>query len=257
MCFFLLVACDNAGNDVGNDILDPYFTGKVIEKYETSCLLEVIDIGNHNFAIGDKVIANTNVKNCPEYKVGDQLKISFNGIVSETYPVQINKVYIVSKVEDEQKSNNNLSQPITNLEFWIAENVDNIDYYSKYQAKYGIQGGYEFYGTGYIPTTDENGNQIDPVHCVIYTVTSFPDYSNREQHITHIYITDPNIEFYGISLNSTFEDFDYYIEKQGFEITHSKENSHTAEKDSFWITFSKEYISIGYRVTNDNGLLLD
>ena len=107
---------------------------------------------------------------------------------------------------NQQTQNNNLSQPITNLEFWIAENVDDVDF-SKYQIKYGMMGGTEYYGTGYVPTVDEYGQQVDPEHCVIYTVTSYPDYANKEQHITHIYITDPQIEFYGITLNSSFEDF--------------------------------------------------
>ena len=75
----------------------------------------------------------------------------------------------------QQTQNNDLSQPITNLEFWIAENVDDVDF-SKYQIKYGMMGGTEYYGTGYVPTVDEYGQQIDPEHCVIYTVTSYPDY---------------------------------------------------------------------------------
>ena len=73
---------------------------------------------------------------------------------------------------------NDLSQPLTNLEFWIAQNVDNVDW-SKYQEKYGIMGGREFYGTGYTLTLDESGQQVDPEHCVIYTVTSYPDYSDK------------------------------------------------------------------------------
>ena len=35
---------------------------------------------------------------------------------------------------NQQTQNNNLSQPITNLEFWIAENVDDVDF-SKYQIR--------------------------------------------------------------------------------------------------------------------------
>ena len=60
-CLITLVACnsnDNGGsisNDDGRDILNPYFTGEVIEVYEKGCLLEVTDIGNGNFGIGDKV----------------------------------------------------------------------------------------------------------------------------------------------------------------------------------------------------------
>ena len=155
--------------------------------------------------------------------------------------------------DNQQTQNNNLSQPITNLEFWIAENVDDVDF-SKYQIKYGRMGGTEYYGTGYVPTVDEYGQQVDPEHCVIYTVTSYPDYANKEQHITQIYITDPKIEFYGITLNSSFEDFEYYIQSQGFEITHSNENSRTAGKGKYSVTITKEWIRIRVDVENKDGI---
>ena len=92
----MLVACNS--NDEGSDILNPYFTGKVIEIYEKGCLLEVNDIGNGNFAVGDKVQVNTDILSCPEYTVGDFLRISFDGKVAQSYPPQITKVFMVSKI---------------------------------------------------------------------------------------------------------------------------------------------------------------
>ena len=146
-----------------------------------------------------------------------------------------------------------LPRPDTNLEFWIGENVDDVDF-SKYQEKYGMFGGHEYYGTGYFPTFDENNLPIDPKHCVLYTVTSYPDYSAKEQHITRIYITDPDIEFYGISLHSSFEDFEHLLTEQGFSITGSSENHRTVEKDKFSITITKEWIRIHVEVENKNGI---
>ena len=155
---------------------------------------------------------------------------------------------------DNRHQNTDLSHPITNLEFGIAENVDDVDF-SKYQIKYGMMGGTEYCGTGYIPTIDAYGQQVDPEHCVIYTVTSYPDYADQEQHITHIYITDPKIKFYGITLNSSFEDFEYFIQNQGFEITHSNENSRTAEKGKYSVTITKEWIRIRVDVENKDGIV--
>lgn len=109
-CLVTLVACnsnDNGGsisNDDGRDILNPYFTGEVIEVYEKGCLLEVTDIGNGNFGIGDKVQVNTDISTCPEYDVGDFLRISFDGKVAESYPPQITKVFIVSKIDADGNS---------------------------------------------------------------------------------------------------------------------------------------------------------
>ena len=150
--------------------------------------------------------------------------------------------------------NDTLNKPETALEFWIAENVDGVDF-SKYQIKYGLMGGTEYYGTGYVPTTDEHGQQIDPEHCVIYTVTSFPDYSDEEQHVTGIYITDPEVEFYGITVNSSFEDFENKIKAQGFEITTSNEHHRTAEKGKYSISITKEWIRIRVEVENKEGII--
>ena len=111
----------------------------------------------------------------------------------------------------------------TNLEFWIAENVDQVDF-SKFHEKYGMFGGNKYYGIGYAPTIDEYGQQVDPEHYVLYTVTSYPDYADKEQHIKGIHITDPNAEFYGITLNCSFEEFTVLISQQGFEITESNAN---------------------------------
>ena len=163
---------------------------------------------------------------------------------------------IIEKYIEENliEKNDTLSKPETALEFWIAENVDGVDF-SKYQIKYGMMGGTEYYGTGYAPTVDEYGQQVDPKHCVIYTVTSYPDYSDKEQHVTSIYITDPEIELYGITLNSSFEDFESKIKVQGFEITTSNEYYRTAEKGKYSISITKEWIRIRVKVENKEGII--
>ncbi len=102
---FALVACQNNSNEgnkgnEGNDILNPYFTGKVVEVYDGGCLLEVTDKGNWNFSIGYEVQVHTDIENCPEYSVDDYLRISFDGVVAESYPPQIHGVTIVSKTDN-------------------------------------------------------------------------------------------------------------------------------------------------------------
>lgn len=143
--------------------------------------------------------------------------------------------------------------PTIGLEFWIAENVDDVDF-STFQEKYGLFGGTEYYGTGYVPTINEQGQQVDPKHCVIYTVTSYPDYSDKEQHVTGIKITDPNVEFYGITLRSSIQDVIELLRQQGFEITESGDEWVFARKGSVWINFYTDCIYIGVDVTNDTGM---
>ena len=147
------------------------------------------------------------------------------------------------------------SQPTSNLEFWIAENVDDVDF-SKYQIKYGMMGGTEYYGTGYVPTIDEEGQQVDPEHCVLFTVTSYPDYSSKSQHITYISITDPAIEVFGLTINSTQEEILYQMEeKSGYAIEKLGGNTLVARKGDYTFSFSPNKITIRVNVTNKEGII--
>ena len=144
----------------------------------------------------------------------------------------------------------------TNLEFWIAENVSKVDF-STYQEKYryGFMGsGRLYYGAGYTPTVDEEGKQVDPEYCVVYTVAPYPDVISRKCHITGIVITDPEIVFYGISLRSTAEEFEKRIQEQGFSLAESSGEYRFAVKGKYSISFSQTQISISVRVTNKTGI---
>ena len=79
-------------------VLQPHFTGEVIEVYEYGCLMMVIDKENSTLPEGDLVSVSTNISNCPIYERGDLLKITFDGSVAESYPLSIHKVYSVYKV---------------------------------------------------------------------------------------------------------------------------------------------------------------
>ena len=146
-----------------------------------------------------------------------------------------------------------LSEPEHDLEFWIGENVDGFDF-SEYQPKYGIMGGWEYYGKGYVPTLDADGMQIDPEHCVVYTVTNYPDYSSNSRHVTRITITDPAVKVYGLSLSSSFEEIKNTMTAEGFTVTESA-TAVRAEKDNFRFTFTKDEIMISAEVTNNLGII--
>ena len=150
-------------------------------------------------------------------------------------------------------SSNKLEKPETNLEFWIGENVDDVDF-SKYQEhyRYGFMGnGRQYYGTGYIPTTDDNGNQVDPEHCVIYTVAPFPDYTSKKCHITEIYISDPDVTVYGLNINSSNEDIEEIMTSNGFESVEIGNLGNTEwVNGKYHIRFSEEGIYISVDVSN-------
>ena len=104
LCALSLIACskDRGGkgdtNGAGDEALgDYYFSGKVIEIYETRCLLEVTDTGNGNFTVGDSIVVNTSIENCPKYDIGDTLTVVFDGKVALSYPAQVLSVYRIIK----------------------------------------------------------------------------------------------------------------------------------------------------------------
>ena len=111
---------------------------------------------------------------------------------------------------------NGFEKPETNLEFWICDNEDDIDL-SNCKARYGMMGGQEYYGSAYTPTINEDGEQTDPEECVIYTITSYPDYSDKTQRITRITITDPAVNVYGLTVKSTADEIETAMKKYGFK----------------------------------------
>lgn len=76
------------------DILNPYFTGKVLELNEKGYLVEVVDVGNGCFSVGEKVQVNVD---SAKFSVGDKIIISFDGKVALSIPPQISSVTNISK----------------------------------------------------------------------------------------------------------------------------------------------------------------
>ena len=143
----------------------------------------------------------------------------------------------------------------TNLEFWIADNVDNFDF-SEHQQKYGLMGGDEYYGKSYTPTYDEYNQQVDPEHCVIYTITSYPDYSDKEKHISRIAITDPLVTLYGlINVNSTEEEFTRVMEANGFTVERTGAVGLIAKKGDYSISLCLNELVIRVDIKNEHGII--
>ena len=86
-----------------------------------------------------------------------------------------------------------------------------------------------------------------PKEYVIYTVTSWPDYSDDSQYVTEIKITDPAISVYGLTINSSFTEFDNTFHKQGYRIDIEKnehQESHQATKNGITLSLmSDDYSS--------------
>ena len=159
-----------------------------------------------------------------------------------------------SNDNDEQPEVPFLERPDTNLDFWIADNVDNVDF-SEYTYK-GLMGGWSYYGKEYDIARDEYDQPIAPEHYVLYTVTNFPDYSDKAEHITDIRITDPEIYIYGsLTVESSFEDFKRVMEQNGFEIVEKSEYSCRMKKGKFTISLTPHHhLLIMVEVENREGI---
>jgi hypothetical protein len=142
---------------------------------------------------------------------------------------------------------NYIPNPGTNLEFWIVDSVAPDDF-ATHQEKYGLMGGSEYYGSGYISTTDENGEQKDPDRRVIYTVTAYPDYASRKRHVTRILITDPAVELYGIHCDSSLGEIDTALRRNGFRPSDAP--GVTYRKGKTTISISDGAIRINVKVNN-------
>lgn len=145
----------------------------------------------------------------------------------------------------------------TTLEFWIAEDVSSVDF-STHIARTGVFGADEYFGYGYSPTV-ENGEQILPQYYVIYTVGGYPDTSDDWNYITRIQITDPEVTVYGITCNSSLDEFDKVMKGLGYKIHEETTTMHSATlgKVSFrFVSYNGEgELSISVKVTNRKGIV--
>ena len=130
-----------------------------------------------------------------------------------------------------------VEKPETNLEFWICDNADELDF-SNCKERFGIMGGREYYGSAYAPTEDENGEQTDPEKCVIYTVTSYPDYSDKANHITRITITDPAVNVFGLTVKSTEDEIKTTMTTTDIALQKAKiRTAYHSEKERYLFVF--------------------
>ncbi len=149
----------------------------------------------------------------------------------------------------------------TNLEFWITQDVKDVDF-SDYYEIIGWFGAEQYYGSGYLPELNEDGYEVDPEYYVKYMITAWPDYSDGGQYITSIDFNDPNITVYGLTVDSSYDEFERIFSEMGYEL--SKDSSgtfvrYTASKNG--ISFSletvdgKQSFSINAEVTNKTGIV--
>lgn len=102
----------------------------------------------------------------------------------------------------------------TTLEFWIGEIVNESDYEGHVRVYDG------FLGAGYSESVIIGGNTSD--YYVHYTVRNYPKVDSKTSGIVSIEITDPSVKIYGLTTESSLDDFAEVFEALGAKVTRAK-----------------------------------
>lgn len=214
------------------------------------------------------------------YQTGDKLFIVHASAFAESYPEQARTVFVMkigsgTKEDIPQKALDVLTETgntvlgempkNTSLEFWITEDVKDRDW-TGHDEIYGWMGAREFLGSGYKKNEDPIGSNQHPEHYVSYVITAWPDYADGGEFVTDITVTDPAVTVYGLTIASTYEEFDAVFEQLGYELSWSEGAIETrvATKDgiTFRLTRAVEdnpdvvpVFSITAEVTNREGIV--
>lgn len=215
-----------------------------------------------------------------DYQTGDKLLIVHATAFAESYPEQARAVFVMkigsgTKEDIPQKAldvltetGNTVSGEMpkdTTLEFWITENVKDQDW-TGHDEIYGWMGAREFLGSAYKKNEDADGLDQRPEHYVSYVITAWPDYADGGQFVTDIIVTDPAVKVYGLTLASTFEEFDAVFEPLGYELSWSEGAIQTrvAKKDGVTFRLTRAVddnpdvvpqIRISAEITNREGIV--
>ncbi len=117
----------------------------------------------------------------------------------------------------------------TELEFWITEDVGEVDF-SNHNVNYGF-GVREYYGLGY---------EVGDEEYVSYHITAYPDYANGGSFVTRIEVTDPNVKIIGgLTCKSETNLWNKVLTERGFENKELSTTHGVWESGKFMIRISQ------------------
>ncbi len=148
-----------------------------------------------------------------------------------------------------------LPKPDTNLDYWLYEVVSQSPYTQPdgdrfYSLRFNASEGW-YINSKYPPLSDNNGEPIldsygdlqAPECCVEYYIRTYPTFN---KHVGRIIITDPEVYFDGISLKSSFDEFEAYAIRNGLQIRDVYADKVVAQTGYCRIEFSNEKIDMYY-----------
>ncbi len=170
-------------------------------------------------------------------------------------------VFDVCLMREKLIKDNLIDKKYTFLEFQITENVENTDF-SQYNRVSGWMGAKEYYGSEYSPVIDSEGYETKPEYYVTYLVSAYPDYADGGQYITRIEITDPSVMVHGLTVESSFEEFESVFKAMDYETSVSEQGSYVqynAKNEdgisyTLYISSDIKKLTIQAEVTNREGI---
>ena len=121
----------------------------------------------------------------------------------------------------------------TNLEYWLLDSPNKREwtklhkdiFYSSYLAR------------EYESVLNEDGNWSKSGHNVVYYTENYPIVEMGIEKITGIFITDPQIHVWGLTVNSTREEVVEVMEKMGFEEYGAGPDIYWGDKGQYRVIF--------------------
>ena len=140
-----------------------------------------------------------------------------------------------------------------NLDFWLTEDVSGADQ-SVYEYHPGF-GGYTLYGKGYVSKKDADGAVLEePDPYVEYNISGYPDVLD-EYVVTLIFITDPAVEVYGLTVDTPVDEFERIMTDLGFSrVETDVQGRYTYKRGKTEVTLFRQYdyayLMFGLEITN-------
>ena len=106
----------------------------------------------------------------------------------------------------------------TNLEYWIGDTLNTDE--STLLGTFDVSEHY--LDSKYEPIIDAEGGFSKPEHCVVYYYSNYPLLDlGISKRISAIIITDPEVNVWGLTINSTKEEIRNALEENGFIVSFS------------------------------------
>ena len=137
----------------------------------------------------------------------------------------------------------------TNLEYWLLDRPNKKEW-TELSNSHWLDDRY-YLASRYEPIIDENGNLSKPTKHVLYVVGDYPLDDLGVKRITAIYITDPDVYVWGLTINSSRDEVKSILNKNGFIKHQDTDDKYIVRKENYTVIVEYGHIiKIMYSTTS-------